>query len=81
MRRAMRMVAVTLTAMAAIMTTGGAAASDPVVGGPGAHPHHVETGNDGCVDINSVLFQGGDRGLHRGSNSSGAHGPNHGSCA
>ena len=80
MRRAMSVGAVTLTAMAAIVAAGGAAVADSVVGGPGAHPHHVETGNGGCVDINSVLFEPDSRGLHRGSESSGAHGPHHGTC-
>ena len=52
------------------------------VGGFGAHPHHVHTGNGGCVDIDSVLFEPSTRGLHRGSNASGgpARGPFHGSC-
>jgi hypothetical protein len=53
------------------------------VGGAGAHPHHVHTGNGGCVDIDSVLFEPATRGLHQGSNASGgpALGPFHGPCA
>ncbi len=52
------------------------------VGGMHAHPHHVHTGNGGCVDINSVMFEPGDRGLHHGSNmSTMAQGPFHGTCA
>lgn len=55
-------------------------AEESPVGGPGAHPHHVKTGNGGCKDIDSVQFEGGDRGLHRGSNEFGTHGPSHGTC-
>jgi hypothetical protein len=55
-------------------------AEESPVGGAGAHPHHVQTNNGGCKDIDSVKFEGGDRGLHRGSNESGTHGPSHGTC-
>lgn len=49
--------------------------------GPGAHPHHVHTGNGGCRDIDSVFFEPSGRGLHRGSNESGPErGPFHGTC-
>ncbi len=47
--------------------------------GPTGHTHHVLTGS-GCVDINNVKFEGGDRGLHRGANESGPHGPAHLAC-
>jgi hypothetical protein len=51
------------------------------VGGPGSHPHHVHTGNGGCVNIDSVLFEPDVRGLHRGSDESGlTQGPFHGAC-
>ena len=66
----------------------GPAAADPVVrhtpGLDGAHPHHVHTGNGGCVDINSVYFlPDHTRGLHGGSEASNGHmqGPFHGTCA
>ncbi len=52
-------------------------------GGPFSHPHHVHTGNGGCVNLNEVLFEHEDpaRGLHRGSlASTTAHGPWHGTC-
>jgi hypothetical protein len=57
-------------------------AEQSVVGGPGSHPHHVHTGNGGCVDINRVFFEVDDRGLHRGADSSNEHesGPYHGPC-
>ena len=58
----------------------GAPAEQSPVGGPGAHPHHVHTGN-GCRNINAVLFEPDTRGLHRGSNASGpTRGPFHGTC-
>ena len=48
--------------------------------GPGGHRHHVNTPS-GCIDINAVLFEGGTRGLHQGSEASGlAQGPYHGPC-
>ena len=48
---------------------------------PGAHTHHVHTGNGGCVDIDSVYFLPLDHGLHQGANSStSARGPWHGPC-
>lgn len=61
---------------------GAAPAQNSVVGGPGAHPHHVHLGNGECRDINSVLFEVASRGLHQGSNASGGHerGPFHGPC-
>jgi hypothetical protein len=42
----------------------------------------VDTGNGGCVDINSVFFiPSGTNGLHQGSNASGpTRGPFHGTC-
>lgn len=58
------------------------ASASPPTGGPGAHTHHVHTGNGGCVDIDRVRFNPEHRGLHHGSNSSGPHhGPWHGTCA
>lgn len=62
--------------------TSTAVAGPPIGTEPPAHPHHVHTGNGGCVDIDSVLFVPADRGLHRGSNSSGPdRGPFHGTCS
>ena len=50
-------------------------------GGPGTHPHHIHTGNGGCVDAKQNM-EGGDRGLHQGSDASGPdHGMWHGRCA
>lgn len=52
------------------------------IGGPGAHPHHVHTGNGGCRDLAAPPMEPGARGLHRASNESGpARGPFHGTCA
>ena len=77
-----------LVTVALLMTVfAGVAKAQPAeqapVGGLFAHPHHVHTGNGGCVDINSVLFEPDVRGLHQGSNASGgpALGPFHGTCA
>lgn len=58
------------------------------VGGPGSHPHHVDTGNGDCVDVDAVHFEPGESGLHQGSNASSFNpseggtdqGPFHGSC-
>jgi hypothetical protein len=79
---------VLLVTVALLMTVfAGAANAAPAaqapVGGDHAHPHHVNTGNGGCVDIDSVLFEPDTRGLHQGSNASGgpARGPFHGPCA
>ncbi len=61
--------------------TGAEPAEQAPHSGPGAHPHHVHTGNGGCRDIDSVLFEPSGRGLHRGSNESGPErGPFHGTC-
>ena len=62
--------------------SGAAPAANSPVGGTGAHPHHVHTGNGGCVQIDSVLFEPASRGLHNGANASGGHerGPFHGPC-
>lgn len=82
MRRIILMVTVVvLMALFAGVANAQPAAQSPV-GGPGAHPHHVHTGNGDCVDINSVQFEPDDRGLHQGSNASGGHarGPFHGPC-
>lgn len=56
-----------------------AAAPSPV-GGTDAHPHSVVTGS-GCVDINQVLFERAERGLHRAAFETGTDkGPWHGAC-
>lgn len=58
-----------------------APAEQSPIGGPNAHPHHVHTGNGECQNIDSVRFEPGDRGVHRGANESGpAQGPWHGTC-
>lgn len=50
------------------------------VGGPGAHPHHVHTGQ-GCRNLNAPPMEPGSRGLHRASNETGPErGPFHGTC-
>lgn len=70
----------------ALAPWGGAAANEsPVRFAPGgvgnAHPHHVHTGNGGCVNINSVFFVQTDHGLHQGATESGSEtGPWHGPC-
>jgi hypothetical protein len=73
-------VALLMTAFAAVAQA--QPADQSPVGGPGAHPHHIHTGNGGCVGIDGVLFEPDDRGLHQGSNASGGHarGPFHGPC-
>ena len=54
----------------------------PPIGGPSAHPHHVHTGNDGCVDIDAGRFNADFRGLHRASIETGMEqGPFHSDCA
>jgi hypothetical protein len=58
------------------------AVAEPPRGGPFQHTHHVHTGDGGCVDIDSVMFNPDHRGLHQGSNASGLdRGPWHGTCA
>jgi hypothetical protein len=50
--------------------------------GEGGHPHHVATGNGGCVTVDAVAFRAEDRGLHQGANKSGPEaGPWHGPCS
>ena len=82
----MKRVVLLVTVVMLMALFAGVANADPAaqspVGGPGAHPHHVHTGNGGCVDIDSVFFEPAGRGLHRGSNASGpTRGPFHGTCA
>jgi hypothetical protein len=81
-KRIILLVTVTLTTLALFAGVANAQATQSPVGGEGAHPHHVHTGNDGCVDINSVFFEPDVRGLHQGSNASGGpdRGPFHGTC-
>ncbi len=70
---------VALVAGAGVLTS--PAVADPPRGGPMQHTHHVHTGNGGCVDIDSVMFDPDHRGLHQGSNASGPErGPWHGTC-
>lgn len=79
MKRTMTLLVAALAAFA--MLAGPAFADGPPVGGGGAHPHHVETGNGGCQDIDAVEFSPTDHGLHQGANASGSDaGPWHGSC-
>ncbi len=58
--------------------------ADDATVGPGGHPHHVHTGDGGCHNLDSVLFEGGHdgRGLHLASFESGgpSQGPWHGTC-
>jgi hypothetical protein len=77
-----RIILLVTVALLMALSTGVAKAqpADEAPVGPGGHYHHVITGNGGCVDIDSVTFEGGDRGLHRGANESGTHGPSHGMC-
>jgi hypothetical protein len=81
-KRIILLVTVTLTTLALFAGVANAQAPQSPVGGPGAHPHHVHTGNDGCVDIDAVFFEPDVRGLHQGSNASGGPdlGPFHGTC-
>ena len=77
------LVAAGALALAATPAALGDPAAQSPVGGPHAHPHHVHTGNGGCVNIDSVLFEPDTRGLHQGSNASRGplQGPFHGTCA
>ena len=80
MRRILLLVTVALL-MALFAGVANAQPAEEAPVGSTGHSHHVQTGNGGCKDIDSVKFEGGDRGLHRGSNESGTHGPSHGTCA
>ncbi len=81
MRRILLLVTVALLMAVFTGVANAQPAEESPVGGPGAHPHHVQTGNGGCVDIDSVRFEGGDRGLHQGSDASGPNrGPSHSEC-
>lgn len=78
MKRTMALLVAALAALA--MVAGPAVANNSPVDEDG-HTHHVQTGNGGCQDIDAVKFSGGERGLHRGANSSGRDaGPWHGPC-
>ena len=82
-KRIVSLVTVSLLMMALFAGVANAQpAEQSPVGGQFAHPHHVHTGNGGCVDIDSVFFEPDTRGLHQGSNASGgpALGPFHGTC-
>jgi hypothetical protein len=97
----------TMAALAVVLAFGLTATSTVLANAPvnspgheledarGPHPHHVLTGNGGCVDIDAVFFAAADeageeeqRGLHRGANASSfnpagddpARGPFHGPC-
>lgn len=81
--RKLRFMLLTAAVSAFIVAPGAIAepAPESPIGGDHAHPHHVHTGNGGCVDINAVLFEPAARGLHRGANESGPEqGPFHGRC-
>ncbi len=70
-----------LVTVALLMTLfAGVANAQPPIEGAGAHAHHVHTGNGGCVNIDTVLFNPEDRGLHQGANASGPNGPAHRTC-
>jgi hypothetical protein len=88
MKRAVIAAAVIVGGCAFASGTVGAAPAEPAPvqfspGVEGAHPHHVFTGNGGCVDINSVYFEpDATRGLHGASFASTiTRGPWHGPCA
>jgi hypothetical protein len=72
-------IALTSAVLLVVLTIGAALAAPPIGGGT-QHPHHVVTGNGGCIDINAVLFNAEDRGLHQGATSSGGNGLWHGPC-
>ena len=81
MRRIIVLATASLFMMSLFAGVANAQAPQSPVGGQFAHPHHVHTGNGGCVDIDSVLFEPDVRGLHQGSNASGpTRGPFHGTC-
>jgi len=66
----------------AMFLSGAIASAQPAdqspIGGDGAHPHHVHTGNGECRDIDENTFEPRDRGLHRGASEGEVH---HGTCA
>jgi hypothetical protein len=80
------LVLATATLLASSVLAGPASAEGP----PPPHPHHVNTGNGGCVDIDRHFATG--HGLHVGSNKSSSfdpadpdtypkdRGPWHGTC-
>ena len=82
-----RITAGVLAAMG-IAVCASAAGAEPAeqspIGGHRAHPHHIHTGNGGCVDMAQNLFepaQEGEarhRGLHQGAIKGEVH---HGTCA
>ncbi len=80
----MRRIILVVTVALLMTAFAGVAQAQPAerspVGGPTSHPHHVQTGNGGCVDIDRVKFERDDRGLHQGAVQSGPHGPSHGAC-
>lgn len=46
-----------------------------------AHPHHVDTGNDGCVELPDEGYVSFTAGLHKAGKASGLdRGPEHGDC-
>lgn len=74
-RRTLTVVSAALLALA--LLGGSALAAPPIDAGPHetdselmAHPHHVRTGNGGCVDLGAPDFQMDVRGLHHGANMS-----------
>ena len=83
-RAPLALVSGVLTGLALVTGAGfaaGPATAQAPRGGPVEHTHHLHTGNGECVDIDSVRFDPGHRGLHQGANSSGPdRGPWHGTC-
>lgn len=70
-----------------VLAFGGVAVAAPAapspIGGAGAHTHHIHTGNGGCVELDSVRFEAGPRGLHQAASKNIAHGTGnlfHGTC-
>ena len=73
-------VALLMAVFAGVANAQPAAEQSPIGGETTAHPHRIHTGNGGCVNIDRVLFEPVDRGLHQGANESGPHGPAHQAC-
>ncbi len=76
-----RMIVALLVSVAMLLALPAAVLASPPIGGSGAHPHHVHTGDGECVEIDAVHFNPEERGLHNGAHESGNDkGPWHGPC-
>ena len=73
-RKMRRLVGTSAATLMAIGMLAGPAVADDGGFTPDPHPHHVNTGNGGCITIDAKLFAPG-HGLHNGSNRSSGFDP------